>query len=331
MKAMIIREFGGPEKFQMAEIAEPKPKANQVLIRVKTSSVNPIDMKIRSGLVPAAAPPFPAVLNVDVAGVVVEVGAAVDGFSPGDRVVALGGGVKGHHGALAEYTCIDAPLLAKIPDEVSDAAAAALPVAGLTAWEALVNRGQVKADDLVLIHGGAGGVGHMAVQLAAALGTEVATTVSGDEKAALAKKLGARHVIDYRKETVEAYVQAYTHQKGFRFVLDTVGGENLDRSFQAAALKGTVVATNTRSTHNLALMHGKGLTLHVVFLLVPLLFGLEKEQVGSDLKKLLAMTAEGRLAPALHQQSFGFSDIKGAHELLEQGGYLGKISLVNDL
>lgn len=331
MKAMVIHEFGGPEKFQLAEIAEPRPGAGQVLVRVSTSSVNPIDMKIRSGLVPAAAPPFPAVLNVDVAGVIVEVGKDVKGYSPGDRVVALGGGVKGHGGALAEYTCIDASLLAKIPQEVSDEAAAALPVAGLTAWEALVNRGQIKPDDLVLIHGGAGGVGHLAVQLAAALGAQVATTVSGEEKAALAAKLGAHHVIDYRKESVEAYVKAITNDKGFRLVLDTVGGENLDRSFQAAALKGTVVATNTRSTHHLALMHGKGLTLHVVFLLVPLLFGLEKEQVGSDLQKLLAMMVQGQLAPVLHHQTFGFSEIRQAHELLEQGEYMGKISLVNDL
>lgn len=331
MKAMVIREFGSADLFQLSNVSLPKVGPGQVLIRVKASSVNPIDLKIRSGLVAAAAPAFPAVLNVDVSGEIVETGSGVTDLKVGDRVAALGGGVKGHDGALAEYMRVDQELIARIPDEVLDEQAAAIPVVGLTAWEALIKRGRIKAGQRVLIHGGAGGVGHIAVQLASTMGAEVTATVSGEEKAALVKKMGALHVVNYRDRTVSEYVEEFTSGKGFDIVLDTVGGENLNKSFEAAGLSGTVISTNTRSTHDLSIMHGKGLTLHVVFLLVPLLFGIGKKEAGDNLNNLLQMVAKGQVNPVLHSQKIGFKEIGSAHQLLEQGMHMGKISLFNDL
>ncbi|MDW7671107.1 MAG: zinc-dependent alcohol dehydrogenase family protein [Bacillota bacterium] len=330
MKAMVINVFGEPEVFQLAEIEKPVPGPDQVLIRVRASSVNPIDVKIRSGAVPAVAPPFPAVLGVDVAGEIVALGSEIKDLSAGDRVAALGGGVKGHDGALAEFMRIDRELIARIPENVTDETAAAMPVVGLTAWEALVNRGKIRPGQHVLIHGGAGGVGHTAVQLASALGAEVTTTVSSDAKAILARKLGAHHVVNYLQQTVKEYVDAYTGGMGYDVILDTVGGENVDKSFEAAGLNGVVISTNTRSTHDLTPMHGKGLTLHVVFLLVPLLFGKEKKTAGENLEKLLNMVAQNKLLPMIHPQVFGFTRIREAHELLQRGDHMGKISLFND-
>ena len=331
MKAMLIHEFGGAEKFHLAELPTPPPGKRQALIHVRASSVNPIDLKIRNGLVPAAAPDFPAVLNVDVAGDVLEVGSEVSGIKVGDRVAAMGGGVKGHDGALSEMMRVDADLLAKIPEGVTYEKAAAMPVVGLTSWEALVNRGRVKSGQKVLIHGGAGGVGHIAVQLASSMGAEVTATVSGSEKAAIARRMGAHHIVNYNEQSVNDYVQEFTSGQGFDIIVDTAGGSNLDKSFEAAALSGSVITTNTRSTNDLSLMHGKGLTLHVVFLLLPLLFGKGKKETGENLGKLLRLIQEDKISPMIYNRTFGFSEIKLAHELVEQGGYFGKISLINDL
>jgi NADPH:quinone reductase len=331
MKAMLIHEFGSADKFHLAELPDHPPGKRQALIQVRASSVNPIDLKIRSGLVPAVAPDFPAALNVDVAGDVLEIGSEVLKFKVGDRVAAMGGGVKGHDGALSEMMRIDADLLAKIPDGVSYEQAAAMPVVGLTSWEALVNRGRIKSGQKVLIHGGAGGVGHIAVQLASAMGAEVTATVSGSEKAAIARRMGAHHIVNYKEQSVKEYVQEITGGQGFDIIVDTAGGSNLDKSFEAAALSGSVITTNTRSTNDLSLMHGKGLTLHVVFLLLPLLFGKGKKEAGENLEKLLVLVQEDKISPMIYSRTFGFSEIKLAHELIEQGGYFGKISLVNDL
>ncbi len=331
MKAMMIHEFGSADKFHLAGLPTPSPGKRQALIRVRASSVNPIDLKIRSGLVPAAAPDFPAVLNVDVAGEVLEIGSEVSGVKVGDRVAAMGGGVKGHDGALSEMMRVDADLLAKIPEGVTYENAAAMPVVGLTSWEALVNRGKIESGQKVLIHGGAGGVGHMAVQLAAALGAEVTATVSGSEKAEIAERMGAHYIVNYKEQSVKEYVQEITGGKGFDIIVDTVGGSNLDKSFEAAALSGAVITTNTRSTNDLSLMHGKGLTLHVVFLLLPLLFAKGKKEAGENLEKLLRLVKENKISPMIYHRTFGFSEIKLAHELVEKGGYFGKISLVNDL
>lgn len=331
MKAMTIREYGDPSVFQLSELPKPILESNQVLIKVAASSVNPIDTKIRSGLVPAATPPFPAVLNVDVVGEIIDMGPEVQGLNVGDRIVAMGGGVKGHDGALAEFMRVEQAFVAKVPKSVTTEEAAVMPVVGLTAWEALVTRAAVKPGQKVLIHGGAGGVGHIALQMAVSMGAEVTVTVSNDAKAQIANKLGAQHIVNYKTQSVKEYVDKNTDGLGYDVIFDTVGGQNLINSFEAAAVNGIIVTTNARSTNDLSLMHGKGLTLHVVFLLVPLIYGKNKELVGQNLESIMKLIEDKKLTPMIHAKSFGFTNVKEAHELLEKGGHVGKISLVNDL
>lgn len=328
---MVIKEFGNPDVWFKQELDKPTLRPGDVMIRVKASSVNPIDTKIRSGLVPAATPDFPAVLHGDVAGTVVEVAKEVSGFEIGEDVFALGGGVRGHGGALAEYMALDARLLAKKPDCLSMSQAAALPIVSLTAWEAMVTRGKVKKGNRVLVHGGTGGVGHIALQLAKYLGAHVTTTVSSSEKQKIALKLGADETINYKEEAVEDYVHRLTEKKGFDLILDTVGQENLDRSFQAVAPKGIVVATNTRATHDLSLMHAKSVTLHAVFILLPLISDSGREEMGKNLAHIGDLMQSGSLKLLMHEKSFGFTQASKAHELLERNDHIGKISLYNDL
>lgn len=162
MKAQVIRSFGGPSVFQIEEIPVPEVKPGHVLIRVNATSVNPIDMKTRSGLFPDVAEHFPVVLHGDVAGVVTEVGAGVTEFKPGDEVYGCAGGFKGAGGALAEYMLADARLIAHKPKSLTTKEAAAIPLVSITAFEALFERAKINAGDEILIHGAAGGVGHVA-------------------------------------------------------------------------------------------------------------------------------------------------------------------------
>ena len=178
-------------------------ETNDILIQVKATSLNPLDTKIRSGVFAKFPPEFPAVLHGDVAGIITEVGEGVTDFKVGDEVYGFAGGVKGTSGALAEYMAADARLLANKPKNLSFAEAAALPVVAITAWEALVKRANIGAGDEILIHGGAGGVGHVAIQLAKWLGAKVYTTVSSPEKAQIAEEFGADVVINYKEMSVQ--------------------------------------------------------------------------------------------------------------------------------
>ena len=190
-------------------------------MRIKASGVNPLDTKIRAGQAAHARVELPAILGMDMAGVVEAVGPEVTTFHPGDEVYGMVGGIGGLQGTLAEFVAVDADLLAIKPANLSMREAAALPLVFITAWEGLVDRAQVHAAQKVLIHAGAGGVGHVAVQLAHALGAQVFATVSADKKK-IVEGYGAT-AIDYRTTTVEAYVAEHTGGEGFDIVYDTVG------------------------------------------------------------------------------------------------------------
>lgn len=331
MKAMVIRQFGPADSFVLEERPAPALRAGHILIRVRASSVNPIDVKVRSGAVPAIAPAFPAILHGDVAGIVDGVGAGVDGFSAGDEVYACGGGFKNYPGALAELMLVDADLAAPKPTNLDFAESAALPLVGITAWEALVDRANVRPGEKVLVHAGAGGVGHIAVQIAKACGARVYATVSSEDKGLLAQSLGADVAIDYKKQTVEDYVREHTGGAGFDMVFDTVGGANLAASFQAAKAGGRVACIAARGTHDLTTAHGKGLSLHVVFMLLPLLTGRGRAHHGEILRRLAGLVDDGRIRPVLDPVIFPFSRVADAHRKLESGKAIGKIVLINDL
>jgi len=329
MKAQIISSYGDHNIFQLQEISKPIPSPGQILIKVKATSVNPIDTKIRSGLVPAISPDLPAVLHGDVAGIVAEVGEGVTAFKVGDEVFGCAGGFKGTGGALAEYMLADPALLAHKPKNVTMEEAAALPLVSITAWEALVDRAKLKHNQNILIHGGTGGVGHIAVQLAKWLGATVYTTVSTKEKEELASNIGADYVINYKNIPVKQYVHELTEDRGFDVVFDTVGGKNLDSSFEAAALNGTVLAIAARSTHDLSPLHSKGLTLHVVFMLLKIIDQKQRHLHGEILQKIRQLVEEGHIRPLIDQKSFTFDQVNEAHAYLETNKAIGKIVLKN--
>lgn len=330
MKAQIIQSFGDPSVFQLEEVSKPELKPGHVLIQVKASSVNPIDTKVRAGAVPAVSPEFPAVLHGDVAGLVSAVGEGVTEFKVGDEVFGCAGGFKGTGGALAEFMLADADLLAHKPKNLTMEETAALPLVAITAWEALFNRAHLVPGQDILIHAATGGVGHIAIQLAKWKGATVYTTASSQEKLEIGTRLGADVTINYREESVHDYVQKYTDGKGFDVVFDTVGGENLDRSFEAAAVHGTVAAIAARSTHDLSPVHSKGLSLHVTFMLLKILNKDMHKQYGEILKKVAKVVEEGKLRPLVDSNMFTFDEVSKAHEYLESGKAIGKIVLKND-
>ncbi|MED3561290.1 zinc-dependent alcohol dehydrogenase family protein [Bacillus xiapuensis] len=330
MKAQVIKKFGNPSVFEIAEVPKPEAIHGHVVIQVKATSVNPIDTKIRGGVVPAVAPEFPAVLHGDVAGVVVEVGKGVTEFMVGDEVFGCAGGFKGTSGALAEYMLADAQLLAPKPKNLTMAQAAALPLVTITAWEALFNRAKVQNRQTVLIHAATGGVGHVAIQLAKLAGAKVFTTASSEEKLSIGKRLGADVSINYREKTVDEYVKEHTDGKGFDVVFDTVGGENLDWSFQAAATYGTVLSIAARGTHDLSPLHAKALSLHITFMLLKVMNKEQRHEYGKILREVKTLIEEGKLHPLVDERVFNFDEVNEAHTLLESNEAIGKIVLTNE-
>ncbi|MCH7919511.1 MAG: zinc-dependent alcohol dehydrogenase family protein [Planctomycetes bacterium] len=327
MKAMVINRFGGPEEFVPMERAVPEVSPGQVLIRVSGSSVNPVDWKIRSGLIPALAPEMPAILHGDVAGWIEAVGHGVDNLQPGDEVYACAGGFKRLGGALAEYMLASADLVAPKPATLSLQEAAVLPLVSITAWESLIDRARVEAGQRVLVHAGTGGVGHIGLQLAKWAGAIVYTTVSNERKAEEARSLGADEVIDYREHTVAEYVQQHTHGEGFDVVFDTVGDDNLTGSFEAVRPGGTVVTIAARSTQDLTPLHGKSITLHCVFMGLPLITGKGRAHHGDILIRLARLIDSGRIRPLIDPKVFAFKDVGKAHQKLQDGKAMGKIAL----
>lgn len=331
MKALVIEEFGGPEVFEEREMPRPEVRAGHILIRVEATSVNPVDYKIRSGVAAAASPDFPAVLHGDVAGVVEEVGESVTGFSVGDEVYGCAGGFAGMDGgALAEYLLADADLLAKKPRSLTMREAAALPLVAITAWEVLIERANVRPGQTVLVHGATGGVGHLAIQLASAAGANVYATGSSEEKLKIARGLGADAGINYREQSVEDYVAEHTGGRGFDVVFDTVGDDNLIRSFEAARPEGQVASIVTHETYDLSPLHDKSLSLHVVLMLVPLVSGEGRARHGEILTRLTRMVDSGRVKPLLDETRFGLFEAADAHRRLESGDALGKVTLARD-
>jgi NADPH:quinone reductase len=266
---------------------------------------------------------LPAVLGLDMAGVVEEVAAGVTAFKPGDEVYGMVGGVGGVQGTLAEFVAADADLLAHKPKNLSMRQAAALPLITITAWEGLVDRAKVRAGQTVLVHAGAGGVGHVAVQLACAYGAKVFATVS-EEKKRIVEEFGAIP-IDYRVSSVEEYVATHAGGEGFDIVYDTVGGVTLDSSFVAVKrYTGHVVSCLGWGTHSLAPLSFRGATYSGVFTLQPLLSDEGRAHHGEILAQAAALAEEGKLRPLLHERRFYPSEIGAAHALVESGA-LGKV------
>ena len=324
MKAMILNNYGESAAFEPVELAEPELTAGHVLVKVAASSVNTVDTMIRQmGKDLALSPDLPAVLGMDFAGTVVAVGEGVSGFAEGDAVYGCAGGLADLQGALAETMLVDARLIAHKPATLSMREAAALPLVGITAYEGL-ERAQVGPGQQVLVHGGTGGVGHVAVQLARHLGADVYATVSDDAQASIVEGYGATP-INYREEAVADYVAKNTGGLGFDVVYDSVGGANMANSFEAARLNGQVASTVSLVELDLSTAHFKGLSLHVVFMLIPMLHNVHREVHGVILSKLAEIVDAGALKPLLDEPRFALADVGAAYDRLSGGQATGKV------
>lgn len=321
MTAAVVSEANGP--FALVQVPRPVAAAGEVLVRIHASGVNPLDTKIRAGAAAHARHELPAILGIDLAGSIVAIGDGVTGFAVGDEVFGMTGGVGGIQGSLAEYAAVDARLIAPKPANLSMRQAAALPLAVITAWEGLVDRARVGAGQRVLIQGGAGGVGHVAVQLARAYGAQVFATGTAKD-GEIITGFGAT-AIDFQAEDVVDYVARLTDGEGFDIVYDTVGGATLDASFIAARRFGHVVSALGWGTHALGPLSFKGGTYSGVFTLLPLLTGVGREHHGNILRAAAALVEAGKLVPRLHPHSFSLETVGDAHAMVTARQATGKI------
>ncbi len=321
MNAVMLTAHGAPLRVEV--MPKPAPAAGQVLVRVNSSAVNPLDIKISIGEAGHARHPPPAVLGIDLAGVVECVGRGVSRFRVGDEVYGMTGGVGGHQGSLAEYAAVDADLIALKPKNFDMRQSAALPLIFITAWEGLVDRAHVRTGQRVLVHGGAGGVGHVAVQLARAFGAQVFATASVADREFI-EQLGAAFIA-YSGTPVADYVARYTRGKGFDLIFDTVGGAVLDASFNAIARFGHVVSALGWGSHSLAPLSFRAASYSGVFTLLPLLTGEGRAHHGEILREASRMSEQGKIVPRVDPRHFSIDAVDEAHRALVARETSGKI------
>ena len=324
MKAMIVNTYGDDAVFEPADLERPVAAEGQVLVDIAASSVNTVDTMIRRmGKALPLSPDPPALLGMDFAGTVAEVGDGVDGYAVGDEVYGCAGGLADLPGTLAESISADHRLIAHKPKSLSMREAAALPLVAITAFEGLMRAG-VAQGQKVLVHGGSGGVGHVALQLAKHFGAEVYATGGGEKQMELIAGLGATP-INYKTQTVEQYVAEHTGGSGFDVVYDSVGGANMLNSFEAAALNGQIVSTVSLCELDLSGAHFKGLSLHVVFMLIPMLHDHGREAHGRILREVARIVDSGGLEPVLDETHYALAEAGQAHARLESGQAMGKV------
>jgi len=304
MKAIRIHEFGGPDVLRWEDVATPTPRPSDVLIRVIAASVNPIDCKIRSGpMKDALRRPLPVILGWDAAGIVESVGAAVTKFGPGDAVYTYPEFARG--GAYAEFVAVDESQVALKPRTIPFASAAALPMAAQAAWTAIISTGELAAGQMVLIHGAAGSLGSVAVQLAKHRKAKVVATATG-EGIDLVHSLGADQVIDYKAERFADLVE------NADLVVDTIGGATQEESWSVLKPGGLLVATAIPPSPDRA--KAAGVRASFIFTMPN----------GAVLEQLAALVDSGQLRPILARE-MALADAAKAHALVESGQSKGKI------
>ncbi|MGK7925425.1 MAG: zinc-dependent alcohol dehydrogenase family protein [Spirulina sp.] len=331
MQAILMTEPGSPEVLYLQEIPKPTlQKSNQLLIRLYAAGVNPIDTKIRSRgtFYPEQ---MPAILGCDGAGVVEAIAPSVSRFKPGDEVYYCFGGLgQTGTGNYAQYAVVEEHYLAPKPKTLSFAEAAAAPLVLITAWEALYDRGRLEKGQKVLIHAGAGGVGHVAIQLAKIKGAEVCTTVSTPDKERLVRQLGADRPILYRQKDFVEEAIAWTQGKGVDLAFDTVGGKTFFETIPAVKYAGDLVTLLEpdidRGHFKLARKRNQRISMELM--LTPMLEGLIEAQKyhGQILRQCAAWIDAGQLKIHL-SQTFPLPRASAAHHAIETGSSTGKIAL----
>ena len=301
MHALLIRRFGGPEVVEFAEIPVPEPRDGELLLKVEAASLNPVDWKIRSGKYPAVTEAMlPFVLGRDLSATVVSSNDAE--LVPGTLVHGL---MATEHGSFAQYVVAKASELAPVPATLDRLVAAAVPLAGLTAWQGLFDHGGLRAGQRVLIHAGAGGVGHLAVQFAKARGAHVIATASTDD-VAFVRGLGADQVIDYKMQRFDDLV------RDLDLVYDLIGGETQERSWPLLKRGGTLVCTVAEPPQDKAQAHGVRALRYTA------------QPRGDQLREIDALIQSGKVKPHVARQ-FAFGDAKDALRALEDGHTTGKL------
>jgi NADPH:quinone reductase-like Zn-dependent oxidoreductase len=304
MKAVVIEKFGGLDELKVRDVPMPEVRERDLLVEVRAAAVNPVDWKIREGYLKGRADfRFPLVLGLDVAGVVKETGAKASRFKAGDEVMSRTDMQRS--GTYAEYVAVDEGIVARKPRNLSFEEAASIPLAGLTAWQALVDRAAVKAGDRVLIHAGAGGVGSLGIQIAKARGAHVAATC-GTSNVEFVKGLGADEAVDYTKDDFSAVL------KGYDVVLDTMGGEVYRKSFEVLKKGGVVVSLLERPDE--ALARKKGVRADYLFM----------QPDAKELEELGGLLEAGKIRPVVGK-AFSLEQMKEAHRLSASHHARGKI------
>ena len=330
MRAIAMTTNGSPNVLQPQDVISPKINTPQhILIRLQAAGINPVDTKLRRGgtFYPEQ---LPAILGCDGAGVVEQVGSEVSRFQVGDEVYFCHGGLgKKGTGNYAQYAVVDERFVAKKPQSLSFAEAAAAPLVLITAWEALYDRGRLEAGRRVLVHAGAGGVGHVAIQLAKLKGAEVCTTVSTPEKAQFVKDLGA-HPINYQETNFVEAVNDWTEGEGVELAFDTVGGDTLEETFPAVQVYGDLVTIlNPSDSTNWKQARSRNLRIGLELMLTPQLTDNLEAQIAQTqiLEQCSRLIDQGGLTIHLHQ-TFPLEKAREAHQMIEAGGMTGKLALV---
>jgi NADPH2:quinone reductase len=327
MKAVVMHAPGDPEVLEPAEVADPAPAATELLVRLHAAGVNPIDTKLRGRGTYFPDRAGPAILGCDGAGVVEAVGEQVTRFRPGDAVYFCNGGIGGHPGTYAERATVDERFAAPKPESLDFTQAAAAPLVAITAWEALFDRAGLSSDQRALVHAGAGGVGHMAVQLARHSEAQVAATVGDEDKARFVDGLGATP-IPYREVDLVEAVRAWSEEHGADVVLDTVGPAVLEAGFPALAFYGQAVTLLDPKGVDFKQARLRNAGIHLELMLTPMYFGLTDAQIhqGQILTRCSQLFDAGQLS--IHVASaYPLEQAAEAHAAVEGGHMTGKVAL----
>lgn len=333
MRAAYFRRTGEPEVIEVGEVETPRPQTGQILVRVRVSAINPIDTYIRRGTAPMPLPQPVAITGTDFAGVVEAVGPGVSRFRVGDRVWGSNQGLLGRQGTCAEYVCVGEEWAYPIPEGVSEEQAAASALVGITAHLGLFHRGRLQAGEWVFVNGGTGGVGSMVVQMARAVGARVITTVGSDEKAALAKELGADIVANYKKDDLGAIIREATGSSGVQLWYETQPPSNLDQTVELMAMRGRIIVMAGRQARPVfpnGPFYVKNLSL-----LGFAMFNMTADEQRVCAEDINRWLADGRLK-AIIGRRFPLSQTAAAHRLQEEntlsksGTLVGKIVILID-
>lgn len=310
MKAMILKEFGGVENFAIEEIPQPQINENEVLIKVSAIGINPVDIKTRkgSGMAAQFKGSQPIVLGWDVSGIITKAGKNIKDFMSGDEVFGTIN-FPGVGNAYSEYVAAPANQIAKKPSNISHIQAAASTLSALTAWQALVDTGNIKKGNKVLIHGATGGVGNFAIQIAKYFDTYIVGTTS-ETGLRFAKELGADEVIDYKNQQFEEI------SNNFDLILDTIGGENFIRSLKVLKPNGTIILLPSNKSSEAQKEAQKSNTNNYYHILM--------HSSGKDMDKIASMLKTGSIH-AFVDKTFPFEQLPEAHKALENGKIKGKV------